>query len=139
MTDYIERDSVIRTIDAFMRISSPACIGGSKAVFNAAYNAKRDACESIKHIVKDILAVDIALAQKWISVEEILPPNKAPVLASLSFGVTRCEEICIVIGGEWYAWDNGEWDEDSKLTAPVTHWMPLPQPPKEDNNAEKRA
>ena len=65
----------------------------------------------------------------WISVEERLPEPYQNVLtcAWKLFGVDR-KRIC----GIDYVLDNGEWacGGESYKTM-VTHWMPLPEPPKE--------
>lgn len=61
-------------------------------------------------------------AWQWISVEERLPEPWKEVL------IYRGEEMAIVSsevtpGGRW-------------LFSNVTHWMPLPEPPKEDDDGE---
>ena len=66
---------------------------------------------------------------KWISVEERLPEPYQNVLtcAQKLFGVDR-----LLVYGIDYTLDNGEWacGGESYKTM-VTHWMPLPEPPKE--------
>lgn len=70
---------------------------------------------------------------KWISVEKRLPDVNKRVLA------------CVIVLGEPSVWDavrwNGEeWETEKEavyeywtsIEFPVTHWMPLPEPPKED-------
>ena len=65
--------------------------------------------------------------QEWISVEERLPECRKHVIV--------CDENGIV--GEAYHFGKGrfEWMEDEKLVF-VTHWMPLPEPPKMKGGAE---
>jgi hypothetical protein len=64
--------------------------------------------------------------QEWISVKDRLPKNICPVLVAL-------EGISTAFNG-WY--HDGKWWTAGADTRPfiqkVTHWMPLPQPPKED-------
>ena len=56
---------------------------------------------------------------KWVSVEERLPKNGQWVL-------TYC-------GGYANWFELNKWCGDSWLKImPVTHWLPLPEPPKED-------
>ena len=55
--------------------------------------------------------------QEWISVEERLPPKNEMVLIFCG-GARELDWICST--GLWY-------DHDYTL---VTHWMPLPEPPK---------
>lgn len=67
-----------------------------------------------------------AQAPKWISVEERLPPTGKAVLVYVNNakGVWPCVTID--------AWD-GSWvkNADSEWHI-VSHWMPLPEPPKEE-------
>ena len=60
---------------------------------------------------------------KWISVEERLPEEKESVLVHY---VDGWMPIAFLLDGKWYQ-SNGEMSWLS-----VTHWMPLPQPPEED-------
>lgn len=63
---------------------------------------------------------------RWISVEERLPEEKQRV-------IVRCERVGTSVG--WILW--GNWMTDIGPGAgKVTHWMPLPQPPKEEKNEE---
>ena len=58
---------------------------------------------------------------RWIPVEERLPEEKQRV-------IVRCERVGTSVG--WILW--GNWMTDIGPGAgKVTHWMPLPQPPKE--------
>ena len=71
----------------------------------------------------------IALAKSnngWISVKDRLPKDDGDYLV-----YTREEYI----GLFWFDRDEKEWTEESDfpcLEGYVTHWMPLPEPPKED-------
>ena len=59
---------------------------------------------------------------RWIPVEERLPEEKQRV-------IVRCERVGTSVG--WILW--GNWMTDIGPGAgKVTHWMPLPQPPKEE-------
>ena len=79
-----------------------------------------------KHINKwlGVGTVGSAPVTKWISVKERLPEEGEDVLAYLGEGIF---EIC------WMLKD-GVWEtRDSYLdTDAVTHWMALPEPPKEE-------
>ena len=61
--------------------------------------------------------------QEWISVEERLPPKNEMVLIFCG-GARELDWICST--GLWY-------DHDHTL---VTHWKPLPEPPKMKGGAE---
>ena len=59
---------------------------------------------------------------RWIPVEERLPEEKQRV-------IVRCERVGTSVG--WILW--GNWMTDIGPGAgKVTHWMPLPSPPKEE-------
>ena len=58
---------------------------------------------------------------RWIPCSERLPKEKQRV-------IVRCATVGTTVG--WILW--GEWMTDlGRECADVTHWMPLPQPPKE--------
>ena len=67
--------------------------------------------------------------QEWISVKDRLPESgKESVLIALRWGevdIGWCED------GRWRSEFVNEYEEGE-----VTHWMPLPNPPKGDNDAE---
>ena len=65
---------------------------------------------------------DIPTAPCWISVRDRLPDNGAEVLAWSESGFSYVD---------W--WIDGKWKVNSILDGKyenVTHWMPLPEPPK---------
>ncbi len=55
--------------------------------------------------------------QRWIPVEERLPETRDPVLTLWVSGMQSVKQY-----DEQHGWNTG---------AQVTHWMPLPEPPKE--------
>lgn len=108
MARYIDADDLIRLI-------------GIDALCYRPYS-KRDAIACVKAIP----TADVAPRAEWISVEERLPDGNGVFLVSLKesgyenlvyFDVRRYED------GEWRSIPD-------KLT--VSHWMPLPAPPKGD-------
>lgn len=67
------------------------------------------------------LAPEEVQQMRWIPVEERLPEEKQRV-------IVRCERVGTSVG--WILW--GNWMTDIGPGAgKLTHWMPLPQPPKE--------
>lgn len=72
----------------------------------------------------------VSLFPKWISVDEIEPPKKTKVIvfcgdgsiSSNSWGEGVFKERHFAHGKDWINWDDNSFG--------VTHWMPLPQPPK---------
>ena len=61
--------------------------------------------------------------QKWIPVTERLPEEWQDVLTASKYGDIHFDYVCS--SGAWYG--DLEYPHD-----PVTHWMPLPEPPKEE-------
>ena len=103
--------------------------GGSKEDLTQAANA----IEELSHDIDIMNAANIALygaLPRWIPVTERLPEHSYgesnSVLTVSSLGTMR---VLYFDGGNW-CYPTGE----ALTTAgkfPVTHWMPLPQPPKE--------
>lgn len=69
-------------------------------------------------------------ASPWHRVEE--PPKiGVPVLVTFigyNSGETRCDLLAAYDGIAWRYWDDDMLDE---VMVEITHWMPLPEPPKE--------
>jgi hypothetical protein len=90
------------------------------------------ACNRYEKDYKDLCAY----LPKWIPVTERLPEERVPVLAICKNGVMFVAEY------EWTNYDGARWNTRGPLgsgrrigKARVTHWMPLPQPPKERTDA----
>ena len=66
---------------------------------------------------------------KWISVKDALPEDTREVLFLWS---NRWFEVGYYDGNDWY-----EWWYDGNICSDVTHWMPLPDPPKQLKNKFK--
>ena len=86
--------------------------------------------------VADYLLDSGVTVQEWISVEDRLPEPAGCYI------VTACDESCSCGDGIWYdtvvieaehykgAWSWNENGTEYDITDLVTHWMPLPNPPK---------
>ena len=65
----------------------------------------------------------------WVSVREKMPKDHQDVLftngKNVMFGAYDS------FTEYWYEWD-GPYDTEHYYGDPITHWMPLPEPPKED-------
>ena len=70
--------------------------------------------------IADTLLDNGVTVQEWISVEDELPEDDEVVIICTDKNFVYAGEL---IGDTWFL-DNDSW------TATVTHWMPLPQPPK---------
>ena len=68
----------------------------------------------------DHLIANGVTVNEWISVEERLPEKNSAVIVC-----TRTENVFQAL----YRYDG--WDLLEAIAAKITHWMPLPQPPKE--------
>ena len=71
--------------------------------------------------------------ENWVSVEDALPPLDKDVLVFSHGNMSVCsltrpdEEVADVVWEDAY----GYWDDDEGVAA-VTHWMMLPESPKEN-------
>ena len=70
-----------------------------------------------------------AQVPKWISVEERLPEDDDDVLMMTDMGMSMGYYCRDSFSDRWVDYVNS----DSRC---VTHWMPLPEPPKEDDYAQ---
>ena len=71
--------------------------------------------------LEKIPAEDVAPVQKWIPVTERLPDNFERVLIASGINVDT----------GWYRARDNEWISEGYIGLVVTHWMPLPEPPKD--------
>lgn len=72
--------------------------------------------------VQTIMALPAVAIPQWISVKDRLPKYENPVLAGNA-------ELCFV-NTAWYHVATKRWELPSGIFCEVTHWMPLPEPPK---------
>ena len=112
------------TIEQAIRILDPETT--AKALAEIEYYAGFRGEAAVSKAVDDacILAVAALRAQderKWIPVTERLPEKDDAVIICTDKNFIYAGEL---IGDTWYL-DNDSWTET------VTHWMPLPEPPKE--------
>ena len=102
------------------RFSCEGCIGECKTSSNEprAKDVLNDAADAIEEL--------LAAVPHWISVEERLPENGKFVLVSDGDDIdTACRYKALTPDEvETFFWDS---------VLEVTHWMPLPEPPKEDH------
>lgn len=99
-------------------------------------NARRGNDIDLTHA---LILIDMALKQlSWISVEDELPKKGTQVLST--DGIDYCIDWYDICGlkisekGQFTNEPNLTWysDEYGWMQFPVSHWMPLPEPPKED-------
>lgn len=85
-------------------------------------------CDPIPRLIDSLNAIqpaDVVPAPRWISVEERLPENGTRCLVVRYDYVTDTPFVDML----WF--DNSWWNRINSGDYAVTHWMPLPQPPKE--------
>ena len=86
-------------------------------------------CSATALDIADHLIANGVTVQKWIPVTERLPEEKQLVLAV-------CKSGKIFVGDYWDCYGTIIWrirtarDSTKIITQIVTHWMPLPEPPK---------
>lgn len=93
------------------------------------------ASELLEQVLYDIQHMPtLTPPNEWLSVEERLPDEELNQIKRLFPGENEVE-VLVMIEGAYIAttlyWD-GEKFYDETSTYEVTHWMPLPKSPKED-------
>jgi hypothetical protein len=118
MTEYISKQAVLDYLNGYLHSLG----GGGADTLLFDRGQRRALINSIQDIMA-VKAADVQPVDRWISVKDRLPENDNDVLVY----DTDCG---IVIG--WYDKEIGDFAADfiSPLDA-VTHWQPLPEPPKE--------
>jgi len=69
---------------------------------------------------------ELQAAQEWIPVTERLPEYGGSYITAFSKGEVGHNLYMTFADG------SGKWYQNSEDTGEVTHWMPLPEPPKEE-------
>lgn len=87
-----------------------------------------DVC--LKTISEHLYNAGYRKQSEWISVEERLPKHLEKVL------VCDTEQKMVTAMYIDYGNGNGDWGTAVRLTNKVTHWMPIPEPPKMKGGAE---
>ena len=94
------------------------------------------------HTATDLIANGVTFAEdnnvpsKWILVKDRLPEVFVPVLVKYlnyndgSASPTYVDTAVLLEGDVWYWWEGDLADCDNEVKCTITHWMPLPQPPK---------
>ena len=89
--------------------------------------------EKIKRIADHLISNGVTV-QEWISVKDRLPEEKVNCIVHYKHAYCDNDDYW-AIGFCFYDGEKFRID----LSYKVTHWMPMPQPPKgEDNNANKK-
>lgn len=70
---------------------------------------------------------------EWISVKDRLPAERVPVLIAYkgyNTGETHNDGVASVDKNRTWRWWDGDCAKEA-IVVEVTHWMPLPEPPKD--------
>ena len=78
--------------------------------------------DTIDYFIQKIETLISSRADGWVKVEDGLPDEGVPVLVFMSYGKT---DVCHLRDNWWLQSVRPEHSNGS-----VTHWQPLPQPPK---------
>jgi hypothetical protein len=71
-----------------------------------------------------------AYLPKWIPVAERLPELRMAVIVYAPY--MKNEFMAYWTGSRWMVWAAGEYEREMPEYHQITHWIPLPEPPKEE-------
>ena len=128
MDEYIEREAISEEIRKYYYKNPP----------NFSYGEGFDrGLDRAQRAILDAPAADVAPVRRWIPVTERLPDNKEHdwVLAQVveKNGFMHIPKVMEYrqSKNDWYEETYG-WLSEHNGVFTVTHWMPLPEPPKEE-------
>ena len=132
---YIGKEMILDVIKARGRYLGDAEIMNSmdKTALDQIEGYKK-ALDSIAEDVENISPVNVQPVDRWISIEERLPIECGPVLcyARSTTGEGNFRILGALRNGEfWFLQVDGTQLSFPNLCLEVTHWMPLPEPPKD--------
>ena len=114
-----DREKLIELIgEAYSKCLKTHC---EKCVFLGQETALTDRNCQYRLIADHLLANGVTV-QRWIPVTERLPEKNTAVIAVTDNGIVF---QCLYGYDGWDLWEGNE--------VHITHWMPLPEPPKEDD------
>lgn len=105
--------------------------------FSNAFPYKCMNCNSYL-LEEDFLSVQQDDNNGWISVKERLPEMYKAVLGYAPYH-KNVWAVTMRENGEWYIWSPLSRRYDPDFEGPITHWMPMPEPPKECSTDETHA
>lgn len=106
-------------------------IGATRTAFEQSADRIVAAEESALVLKKEIEKLRAQLP-RWIPVEERLPENGVPVLINYigsNDGKYHPDGTAAWTDHGCFWWEGSLEDCDTEVAVPITHWMPLPEPP----------
>lgn len=88
-------------------------------------------CFKVQRIADHLIANGVTVAE-WIPVSERLPDDgQLAIVTYIRYdnGEPASDGIAYRDRGYWY-WRGEEPEDDEEVVVEITHWMPLPKPPK---------
>ena len=86
--------------------------------------------ETLVSDLRDMKAADVVPVQEWVSIDDRLPEEGEYVLCSLKgFNYGGNIQVCKFVPADKFK-DKPYFEHFRNGFPSVTHWMPLPQPPK---------
>lgn len=94
------------------------------------YELAADAIEKLIEIIQNHDFLESLVKPDWIPVTERLPSVEDKVIVAIrdESGDTRYDYT----NTGWYSGNGYKWVVEDEYCSWVTHWMPLPEPPKEE-------
>lgn len=127
MNEYISREAVLKKLQMQLLDLEADQDKGEYSELCENRGA-RDALDEAIYDIRTLKAADVQPVDRWISVDDELPKEWYEVLAYSEMGKI---EKAIYVNGRWkLSAFLGETVED------VTHWQPLPEPPKDGDQNE---
>ena len=98
--------------------------------FKEYYRGKMETFIEVSCIVRrHMLTLELAPCQQWISVKERLPPDQKKILVVNGHGYVTILAFVKELDGKWtWLTESGKYNHIND----ITHWMPLPEQPKEE-------
>ena len=118
-------NDLISRAEAIDIIRSMTISLGGKEIFHP------EAKKSVVGALDEIAAVDAEPVRQWTSVKDALPDRQCEYLVRYGFGEPIIKSYSGVMYFVLYD-ERPHFENESLYGLKVTHWMPLPEPPKED-------
>lgn len=124
-------------MDEYIKVKDLVDMLEQRLVFQETHGFYRDAGYTSRFIesIADIPHINVAPKPEWISVEDRLPEEEGAYLVLIVdyLGEERMEVVELFKWANCFDWSShmsSRWKDSNT----ITHWMPLPSPPTENND-----